>query len=284
MTQDSRSLEEALHALAPVSAFFPAGGAKKNLGQHFLHDLNLTRQIASIASPLNQGSIIEIGPGTGGLTRALLLEGASSLYAIERDPDCLKALAPLVKISGKRLTLINADARHYDITQLGETPRQIIANLPYQIGTNLLRGWLEKAEHFSAMTLMFQKEVAERLTARPHSKAYGYISVLAQYHFDCHIMMTLPASTFTPPPKVASAVIAMRSKAESSCDYTLLERICAEAFSKRRKILRHSLAGLKSIKAEHLCEEAAIDPGLRAEALTVDDFVALARAFEKHNA
>ena len=254
--------------------------ARKGLGQHFLLDLNLTRRIARAAAPLDGGTVIEIGPGPGGLTRALLLEGAAQLVAVDRDERCREALADLMGAAGGRMTLVEADALTVDLADLGEPPRKIVANLPYNVGTALLLRWLETPETVSEMVLMFQKEVAERLAARPGSGAYGRLSVLAQWLCRVEKLFNLPARAFTPPPKVASSVIRLVPRAEPlyPAPRRALERVTAAAFGQRRKMLRRSLAAI-SKSPEHLLEVASIDPTRRAETLSIEEFATLASAF-----
>lgn len=257
--------------------------AKKNLGQNFLCDLNLTARIARAAGPLGAGTIIEVGPGPGGLTRALLSEGAQTLVAIERDDRCLPALAEISAAYPGHLTVIADDALKIDYEALGPAPRRIAANLPYNIGTVLLTGWLDHPEHFASFTLMLQKEVVDRIVAAPNSKDYGRLSVLCQWLCVTSALFEVHPSAFTPPPKVTSAVVRLDPRAEplAPAPRAELERITAAAFGQRRKMLR---ASLKSLGGAELCEAADIRPDLRAENVPVEGFCALARALAERAA
>jgi 16S rRNA (adenine1518-N6/adenine1519-N6)-dimethyltransferase len=255
-------------------------GARKTLGQHFLLDLNLTRRIARAAGDLSAATVIEVGPGPGGLTRALLAEGATRVVAIERDRRCIEALQDLVAAAEGRLTLLEGDAAAVDAATLGPPPRRIVANLPYNISTVLLVRWLQQAEAFAGMTLMFQKEVANRLVARPGSKTYGRLSVMANWRCDTRVLFNLPARAFTPPPKVESSVVQFEPLAAPRFPATweAMETVVAAAFGQRRKMLRGALRTLK-VDSETLLGTAGIDPEARAETLTVEQFAALARAY-----
>jgi len=270
---------DGLPPLREVIAHFGLG-ARKTLGQHFLLDLNLTRRIARAAGDLSAGTVIEVGPGPGGLTRALLAEGAARVVAVERDRRCIEALQDLVSASEGRLTLIEGDAAEIDTATLGPAPRRIVANLPYNISTVLLIGWLRQVEAFAGMTLMFQKEVADRIVAKPGSKAFGRLSVMANWRCETRVLFNLPARAFTPPPKVASSVVqfdplpAPRFPAE----WKAMEAVVAAAFGQRRKMLRGALRTLK-VDSERLLGAAGIDPEARAETLSVEQFAALARAY-----
>lgn len=254
-------------------------GARKALGQNFLLDLNLTGRIARAAGPLDDGTVIEIGPGPGGLTRALLYHGAARLVVIERDRRCLPVLAEIAAHYPGRLTVIEADALTVDPTTLGPGPRRIVANLPYNVGTALLLGWLAQIDAYDSLTLMFQKEVAARITAGPNSKAYGRLSVLCQWLCDCRALFDVHRSAFTPPPKVTSAVVQLRPRPRPADDPDTdsVARITQAAFGQRRKMLRRSLAGLP-VAADRLLTAAGLDGTRRAESLDIDDFLALARA------
>ena len=276
--------------------------ADKRLGQNFILDLNLTRRIARAAGtagdaavgqasatlPLAGRCIIEIGPGPGGLTRALLLEGASHIIAIERDPRCRPALDDIIAASGDRLRVIEGDALAMDWRALAATlpsPPVIVANLPYNIATQLLINWLEASPWppwYSGMVLMFQKEVAERIVAEPDSKAYGRLAVIAQWRTRPKLLFTLKPEAFTPPPKVESAIVsfAPRSDPAPACDVTMLGRVTAAAFGQRRKMLRQSLKSLTP-DPEPLLAAAGIAGTLRGEVLTVADFARLALVFQK---
>jgi 16S rRNA (adenine1518-N6/adenine1519-N6)-dimethyltransferase len=253
--------------------------AKKSLGQHFLCDLNLTRRIAQSAGSLKGVTVFEIGPGPGGLTRALLETEAKAVIAIEKDERCLAALAELEKASEGRLKVIPGDALKTDLATLAPVPRAVVANLPYNIGTELLLTWLHEIEDFKSLTLMFQSEVADRITAAPGSKAYGRLSVIAQFCCKTRRVLDLPASAFTPPPKVNSAVIRLTPRASRPDDIPLatLERLTAAAFGQRRKMLRSSL---KVLGGEKLLNEVGINPERRAETLSLSEFESLARALK----
>jgi 16S rRNA (adenine1518-N6/adenine1519-N6)-dimethyltransferase len=253
--------------------------AKKSLGQNFLLDLNLTAKIARAAGNLNGKNVIEIGPGPGGLTRALLLEGAKHVTAIERDERCIAALRELAAAFPGRLTIIEGDALATDIPSLVAAPRKIVANLPYNIATPLLLRWLDQARSYDSLTLMFQKEVAERLAAAPDSGAYGRLSVIAQFLCDVHLAFDIPPQAFVPPPKVTSTVVQLIPRAEplAACDKGKLERVTAAAFGQRRKMLRQSLKSLGGNTAAMMAA-AGVEPTARAETLSVKQFCALARA------
>ena len=274
----------ALPPLREVIARFGLN-ARKQLGQNFILDLNLTRRIARAAGDLSTGTTIEIGPGPGGLTRALLLEGAARVVAIEKDARCLAALAELADASEGRLHLIEADALQACYADIGETPRRIVANLPYNIATPLLIGWLgsiaANPKTFDSLTLMFQQEVAERLYAIPATKAYGRLSVLTQWLCDCRPLFLIAPSAFVPPPKVTSAVVQLVPLAQPRAEAKLpmLERVTAAAFGQRRKTLRQALKSL-GVPAQDLLARADIDGRRRGETLTVEEFCALARTLD----
>ena len=250
--------------------------AKKSLGQHFLCDLNLTRKIASLAGDISQCTVFEIGPGPGGLTRALVMSDAKRVIAVEKDTRCITALADVVKASAGKLTVIDADAMKTDLTALAPAPRAIVANLPYNIGTELLINWLHQDGAYQSMTLMFQSEVVDRLVAKPDSKDYGRLSVLTQFCCHAERVLDVPARAFTPPPKVDSAIVHLtpRTDRPRDIDIRTLERVTAAAFGQRRKMLRSSL---KPLGGEALLLKAGLNPEARAETLTVDEFVTLAR-------
>ena len=257
--------------------------AKKSLGQNFILDLNLTARIARAGGRLEDLTIVEIGPGPGGLTRGLLSEGARHVVAIERDQRCLPALAEIAAHYPGRLTVIEGDALEVDPRAHFEGDAAIIANLPYGVATELLIAWLTPPvwpPWYRSMTLMFQKEVAERIVASPGSKAYGRLSVLAQWRCDARIDLHLPPSAFTPAPKVSSALVHLLPKPtpEPVIAVSALERLTAAAFGQRRKMLRSSLRQLRA-NPEEILEQAGIDPTLRAEDLEVTDFIRLAAAF-----
>ena len=253
--------------------------ARKSLGQNFILDLNVTRRIARAAGPLDESSVIEIGPGPGGLTRALLAEGARRVIAIERDPRCLDALGELAVRYPGRLELVAGDALALDPSMLCEAPRKIVANLPYNIATALLLGWLDRIGDYESLTLMFQREVAERFVATPRSPAYGRLSVLVQWLTEPRILFDLPPRAFVPPPKVTSSVVLLmpRTSPLAAASKPVLERVTAAAFGQRRKMLRSSLKTL-GVPVEKLLVQAAIAPTARAEELSVAQFCALARA------
>jgi 16S rRNA (adenine1518-N6/adenine1519-N6)-dimethyltransferase len=261
--------------------------ARKSLGQNFILDLNLTRRIARAAgidggAPLAAGTTIEIGPGPGGLTRALLAEGALRLVAVERDPRCLDALAELAASYPGRLNIVAGDALVLDPATLGDAPRRIVANLPYNIATALLLRWLDRIGDYESLTLMFQREVAERLVAAPRSRAYGRLSVLVQWLCEARILFDIPPRAFTPAPKVTSSVVRLvpRAMPLAPADKAVLERVTAAAFGQRRKMLRSSLKSL-GVPVEPLLAAANVAATARAEELSVAEFCALARAIGK---
>jgi len=255
--------------------------ARKGLGQHFLLDLNLTSRIARLAGDLTRCDVLEVGPGPGGLTRGLLASGARRVVAVEKDSRCLAVLAEIQAVSDGRLEVVEGDALTFD--DVGSLARgaRVVANLPYNVGTPLLFRWLDRLDHFASLTLMFQREVAERIVARPGDKAYGRLAVMCGWAADCHIVMDLPARAFTPPPKVASAVVHLTPRAEKrgQADPATLSRVVAAAFNQRRKMLRQSLKSLGGDPLAMLAT-ADIDPTRRAETLAIEEFAALARAYE----
>jgi 16S rRNA (adenine1518-N6/adenine1519-N6)-dimethyltransferase len=275
--------------LPPLREVIAAHGlsAKKALGQNFILDLNLTRHIARAAGPLAGRTVVEVGPGPGGLTRALLMEGAARVVAVERDQRCLEALQEIATHYPGRLMVHAGDAVEADWTNLlaGTSGKAVIAaNLPYSVATVLLVGWLETEPWppwWDKMALMFQKEVAERIVAEPGSKAYGRLSVISQWRTRCKIALTLPPAAFTPPPKIASAVVTFRAieRPDPPCSVSTLGRVTAAAFGQRRKMLRASLKRLTPF-SDLLLKETGIDPQLRAEQLSVPDFARLACALE----
>ena len=271
--------EDELPPLREVIARFGLA-AKKSLGQNFLFDLNLTRRIARAAAPFDGFTVIEVGPGPGGLTRALLMEGAQDVIAIERDDRAVAALAEVEAAYPGRLRIIAGDALHADWSVLVGGPAKIVANLPYNIATPLLIGWLtggKRPPRYDSLTLMFQKEVAERIVAKPGSKDYGRLSVLCQYLCDVRKLFDVNRSAFTPPPKVTSSIVQLipRATPAPACAIPVLERVTAAAFGQRRKMLRSSLKSLVD-NPEALLAKARIDPELRAEQLQVADFARLA--------
>lgn len=255
--------------------------ALKQLGQNFLLDLNLTDRIARAAGELRGRTVIEIGPGPGGLTRALLANGAETVIAIERDRRCIAALAEISDAYRGRLTVLEADALDLDIGALAKGPAKVVANLPYNVATPLLIGWLPNATRFESFTLMFQREVAERLAAEPGTKAYGRLAVAAQWRCTVDLLFDISPRAFTPAPKVTSTVVELLPRATplAPADPRALETVTAAAFNQRRKMLR---AGLRALvpDAEALLAEAGIEPTRRAEELSVGEFCALARAYE----
>ncbi len=260
--------------------------ADRKLGQHFLLDLNVTRRIARAALPLDRGTVIEIGPGPGGLTRALLELGAERLVAIEKDQRCRSALEELRASSDNRLHLIEADALTLDPASLGPAPRRIVANLPYNVGTPLLINWLRALRadpgSLDLMVLMFQSEVADRLVAAPNSKSYGRLSVIAQWLCEAEVLFQLPGRAFTPQPKVASAVVRLSPRQSTgrpgpSLAFEDVERVTAAAFGQRRKMLRQSLKTLVDDPAG-LLHQVGLEATRRAETLSVAEFCALAEA------
>lgn len=255
--------------------------AKKSLGQNFLLDLNLTAKIARQAGDLSTCDVLEIGPGPGGLTRALLAEGAGKVVAIERDERCLPALAEISDAYPDRLKVIQGDALEIDPTEHFTRPVRIVANLPYNIGTELLVRWLTPTEwppFWSSLTLMFQKEVANRIVATEGSKAYGRLSLLANWRCDTRMVMELSPQSFFPPPKVTSAVvhITRRDEPKFPADFKTLERVVGMAFGQRRKMLRASLKSL-SPEIEDILLAAGIKPTERAEQIGLEQFCSLAR-------
>lgn len=255
--------------------------AKKSLGQNFLFDLNLTRRIARAAGPLEGFTIVEVGPGPGGLTRALLIEGASHVVAIERDDRAIAALNDIAAAYPGRLTIVAGDALAADWPTLAKGPAKIAANLPYNIATPLLTGWLTDGAWppwFASLTLMFQKEVAERIVARPGGKDYGRLSVLCQWRCEVKKLFDVNRSAFTPPPKVTSSIVQFlpRENPMPDCTIPKLERVTAAAFGQRRKMLRSSLRTLAD-NPEALLAAAGINPELRAEQVPVEGFARMAQ-------
>ena len=258
--------------------------AKKSLGQNFLFDLNLTRRIARAAGSLEGYTIVEIGPGPGGLTRALLMEGATKVIAVERDERTLPALADIATAYPGRLEVINADALEVDWANLINGPAKIVANLPYNVATALLVGWLTPKEWppwFSSLTLMFQKEVAMRIAAKAGDDAYGRLSILSQWRCEATKLFDVNRSAFTPPPKITSSIVHLvpRAICEPPCKMEFLERVTAAGFGQRRKMLRSSL---KSVfpNPESVLEPLGIDPTTRAEQVSVAGFARLALVLE----
>jgi 16S rRNA (adenine1518-N6/adenine1519-N6)-dimethyltransferase len=278
---------DSIAALPPLREVIKAWqlDADKRLGQHFLLDLNLTAKIARAAGDLTGVTAIEIGPGPGGLTRALLESAAKTVIAIERDPRCVAALQAVVEASQGRLSVIHADALLIDPATLAPGPKAIVANLPYNVATPLLIGWLKQAGNFASMTLMFQREVALRLVAEPRSKEYGRLSVMTQWLTEASLVFDLPPAAFTPPPKVTSSVVRLTPRVMSPNEpsFATMERVVAAAFAQRRKMLR---AGLRAFTPEPiaLLEAAGIDQTARAEELDIDAFRRLALTWERRSA
>ncbi|MGE0024538.1 MAG: 16S rRNA (adenine(1518)-N(6)/adenine(1519)-N(6))-dimethyltransferase RsmA [Hyphomicrobium sp.] len=261
--------------------------AKKSLGQNFILDLNLTRRIARAGGAVQGRTVVEVGPGPGGLTRGLLMEGAARVVAIERDARCLPALSEIARRYPGQLEVHEDDALKADWGALlgGGEKAVIAANLPYNVATMLLVGWLETEPWppwWDRMVLMFQKEVAERIVAAPGSKDYGRLSVIAQWRSEAHIALTLKPEAFTPPPKVSSAVVVFtpRQVPQPACSVQTLGRVTAAAFGQRRKMLRASLKTLVP-NPEELLAAAGIAPELRAERVPVRDFAKLALVYER---
>ena len=257
-----------------VSSFDLA--AQKSLGQNFLMDLNLTYRIARTAGDLSNVNVIEIGPGPGGLTRAILKCDAKKVISIERDERCIEALKYISDKFPERFQLIHGDALEQDVLKLAPPPRRIMANLPYNVATPLLIGWLKRANEFEGMTLMFQKEVADRLVAKPRTKAYGRLSVMTQWLCEAKCEFNIDRKAFTPPPKVVSTVVTLKPRAQplAPAGWNAMEHVVATAFGQRRKMLRQSLKGLGLDLAS-----LGINETSRAEELSVEDFANLARKF-----
>lgn len=274
----------AIDGLPPLREVIATHGlaAKKSLGQNFLLDLNLTSKIARQAGDLSACDVLEVGPGPGGLTRGLLAEGARKVLAIEKDARCLPALAEVAAAYPGRLEVINADALEVDPLAHLTPPIRIVANLPYNVGTELLVRWLTPdiwPPVWQSLTLMFQKEVAERIVAQPGSKAYGRLAILAQWRTEARIVMKLPPEAFTPPPKIHSAVVHLTAldAPRYPADPKVLSRVVAAAFNQRRKMLRASLKGLAP-DIEDRIRSAGLEPTSRAEQISIEGFCALSRA------
>ncbi|MWD26117.1 16S rRNA (adenine(1518)-N(6)/adenine(1519)-N(6))-dimethyltransferase RsmA [Aquicoccus sp. SCR17] len=276
----------AIDSLPPLREVIAAHDlrAKKSLGQNFLLDLNLTARIARSVGDLEGSDILEIGPGPGGLTRGLLAEGARRVLAIEKDARCLPALAEVAAAYPGRLEVINGDALEVDPLAHLTPPIRIAANLPYNVGTELLVRWLTPPDwppFWQSLTLMFQKEVAERIVAKPGSKTYGRLAILAQWRAEARIVLSLPPGAFTPPPNVSSSVVHLTALPEPRypADPKVLERVVATAFNQRRKMLRASLKGLAPDIEDRL-RACGIAPTDRAEQISLEGFCALARQME----
>ncbi|MBT4896653.1 MAG: 16S rRNA (adenine(1518)-N(6)/adenine(1519)-N(6))-dimethyltransferase RsmA [Rhodobacteraceae bacterium] len=259
--------------------------AKKSLGQNFLLDLNLTSKIARLAGDISGHDVLEVGPGPGGLTRGLLAAGARRVVALEKDPRCMAALAQIAATYPGRLDVFNADALDFDIRGQLTGPVRVVANLPYNVGTELLVRWLTPKDwppFWSSLTLMFQKEVAERIIAKPGTKAYGRLGILAQWKSNPSVVMELPPEAFTPPPKVHSAVVHLEALAEPRfpAPAGLLSSTVAMAFNQRRKMLRSSLKSAAP-DIETALRDAGLEPTARAEEISLEGFCALARRLAK---
>jgi len=273
-----------IDTLPPLREVIAAHGldARKSLGQNFLLDLNLTSRIARTAGDLENFTVLEVGPGPGGLTRALLAAGAGHVIAIEKDRRCLPALEEIAAHYPGRLTIVEGDALELDAAELTQgKPTKIVANLPYNVGTQLLLNWMTTPSwppFWTSLTLLFQKEVGERIVAKPGSKAYGRLGVLAGWRCKSGLMFDIGPQAFTPPPKVTSAVVHLTPNSDPfDCDMSALARVTAAAFGQRRKMLRASLKTL-GVPSEPLLEAAGITPTARAEEIDVEGFVALANA------
>jgi 16S rRNA (adenine1518-N6/adenine1519-N6)-dimethyltransferase len=274
----------AIDTLPPLREVIATHGlsARKALGQNFLLDLNLTAKIARQAGDLSGCDVLEVGPGPGGLTRGLLAEGARRVVAVEKDARCLPALAEIAALYPGRLEVINADALKLDWAAHLTPPIKVVSNLPYNVGTELLVRWLTPPRWppaWQSLTLMFQREVAERIVAPPGAKAYGRLAVLVQWRTTARIAMSLPPEAFTPPPKVHSAVVHLEALPEPRfpADPAMLERVVAAAFNQRRKMLRAALKGLAPDIEDHL-RAAGLSPTDRAEQIPIEGFCALARS------
>ena len=256
--------------------------AKKSLGQNFLLDLNLTAKIANCAGNVEGKNIIEIGPGPGGLTRALLETNADHVYALEKDDRCIAALQELAKFFPDKFTLTSADALKVNIADVCPAPRIVIANLPYNIATPLLISWLKQMNEFDSLTLMFQREVADRICAKTRTKAYGRISIISQWLCKVEKKFDLPPSAFTPPPKITSSVVHFipLQDRKDNVKFEIMEKVTAAAFGQRRKMLRQSLKTLKT-DTPALLEAANINPESRAEEIDIAGFIRLCEEYQK---
>jgi 16S rRNA (adenine1518-N6/adenine1519-N6)-dimethyltransferase len=273
----------AIEALPPLREVIAAHGlsARKSLGQNFLLDLNLTRRIARAGGPLAGAHVVEVGAGPGGLTRALLLEGAERVTAIERDSRAIEALADIQAAAGGRLTIVEADALTFDYGGLGHAGAiRVVANLPYNIATPLLVHWLSGPwpPWWQSLTLMFQREVAERIVAQPGGKSYGRLAVLAGWRARAQMLFDVPARAFTPAPKVTSTLVRLEPRLDAArVPVAALESVTAAAFGQRRKMLRSSLRALWP-DPEPVLRALGVEPTLRAEQIPVETFLALAQA------
>ncbi len=286
-------MPDRLEQLPPLREVVAAHGiaARKSLGQNFLFDLNLARRIARAAAPQEAATIVEIGPGPGGLTRALLAEGARKVIAVERDPRCLSALEDLARAAPGRLEIVAGDALAIDLAGLVGTarPARICANLPYNVATVLLTRWIETEvwpPWFDRLVLMFQKEVAQRIVATPRQRAdYGRLAVLCNWRCETRILFEISPAAFTPPPKVTSALVELSPRADPpSCNLASLGEVTQAAFGQRRKMLRQSLKALVGGDPTEILGAAGIAPTSRAEEIDVAGFVRLARALAGYRA
>jgi 16S rRNA (adenine1518-N6/adenine1519-N6)-dimethyltransferase len=289
MNNPSQTLINRLSALPSLKTVIDAFGldARKSLGQHFLLDTRITDKIARYAGDLRDFNVIEIGPGPGGLTRSLLTAGCRHLVVVEKDDRCLAALAQIKEIAGDRMEILHGDAMEFDPVASVPAPRKIIANLPYNVGTPLLVQWLGLVSThghsaFDSLTLMFQKEVAERIVAEPGTKDFGRLAVLCQWLCECRYDFELPPGAFSPPPKVSSAVVTLSPRKEKLVNVSqdALEAVVAKAFGQRRKMLRSALKGL-AVPADKLLEAAGIDGSQRAEQLDVITLCRLAQTYQQ---
>ena len=275
-----------IDGLPPLRAVIDTHGiaAKKSLGQNFLLDLNLTAKIARLAGDLSESDVLEVGPGPGGLTRGLLAEGARRVLAVEKDPRCMGALAEIAAAYPGRLEVINGDALEVDVLAHLTPPIKIAANLPYNVGTELLVRWLTPPEwppFWQSLTLMFQREVAQRIVAQPGSKAYGRLALLAQWRATPRIVLDLPPEAFSPPPKVSSAVVHLDAlpAPRFPANPATLNKVVAAGFNQRRKMLRSALKSLGPDIEDHLLA-VGIKPTERAEQVGLEAFCALARSLD----
>ncbi|HBN22403.1 MAG TPA: 16S rRNA (adenine(1518)-N(6)/adenine(1519)-N(6))-dimethyltransferase [Holosporales bacterium] len=272
-----------LHDLPSISEIIASFdlAAKKSLGQNFILDLNITEKIARQGLPYRDDeTLVEVGPGPGALTRGILLNGAQELIALEKDQRCLLALESLQVASKGRLRVQEADALQINFSEISLKPLKIIANLPYNISTQLLIKWIEGVAHISGLVLMFQKEVALRLVASPRSKAYGRLSILTQLRFQTHIAFDLPPSAFKPAPKVTSSIVVFKPRASHPTGdlWEAIKTVTQSAFAQRRKMLRKTLQSLFS-EPEATLAALNLSPTARAEELSPDDFIALSQAY-----
>jgi 16S rRNA (adenine1518-N6/adenine1519-N6)-dimethyltransferase len=276
-----------LSSLAPLTSVIDRYelAAKKSLGQHFLLDTSITDRIARTAGNLKDCNVIEVGPGPGGLTRSLLAAGAKKLYAVEKDTRCLAALAEIKEIVRDQLDIVEGDALQVDLIALAPAPRKIIANLPYNVGTKMLLNWLAQiykdSGAYTSLTLMFQKEVADRITAKPDCSDYGRLTIICQWLCHTRNDFELPPEAFSPPPKVSSAVITLTPREKPLVDVKMetLEKVMGSAFGQRRKMLRGSLKSL-NVDTQKLLARAGIMETMRAEQLDVVTLCNLARAYQ----